>query len=373
MSITHSPTGADDSQVVRLARHWIRWCCASLGGFLPACRPSLKFAAVRGGPFRFRCSNVLCQEETSDHNGNNNSVHGSRSPSNSPRQSTKDITPEDVTATGGNAASENRRILRHASSFLKFDDILLEDEDDEFDAMPFSLQLCDLDAALPLGSVLPPGMKFSSAYFAPEVAIWHAATRDKLVRRTQQQQQQQQQQQISLQATTARVEVASADDQYPADAAAAAAATLAASEEEEALEDLPRLVVDASLDVWSLGVVLFEICSGQHLFPQDMGNDNMVNPQDLERLCVCVCSTIQTTATRVCSHVRHTQTDTNHTYTHTHTDGSTQRCTLAYLAGAARSSISVTYSSVVSSVQLASVSLATVVRCCVGVCICVRP
>ena len=48
-------------------------------------------------------------------------------------------------------------------------------EDKKATQPSFSLQLCDLDAALPLGSIFPRGMKFSSAYFAPEVAIWHAA------------------------------------------------------------------------------------------------------------------------------------------------------------------------------------------------------
>jgi len=46
------------------------------------------------------------------------------------------------------------------------------------------------------------------------------------------------------------------------------------------------LVVDTSLDVWSLGVVLFELCTGQHLFSQDMGNDNMVKSESYDRLCV---------------------------------------------------------------------------------------
>eukprot|EP00942_MAST-04A_sp_MAST-4A-sp1_P014569 g14569.t1 len=39
------------------------------------------------------------------------------------------------------------------------------------------------------------------------------------------------------------------------------------------------------LDVWSLGVLLFELCSGQHLFPQDINNDNIVNTIDKTVLC----------------------------------------------------------------------------------------
>jgi hypothetical protein len=41
-----------------------------------------------------------------------------------------------------------------------------------------------------------------------------------------------------------------------------------------------------SLDVWSLGVVFFELCAGLNLFVQDVSNDNMVDKGDMCRLCV---------------------------------------------------------------------------------------
>ena len=40
-----------------------------------------------------------------------------------------------------------------------------------------------------------------------------------------------------------------------------------------------------SFDVWSLGVILFELCAGRTLFNQDTSNDELVDTQDRARLC----------------------------------------------------------------------------------------
>eukprot|EP01047_Picozoa_sp_COSAG01_P035209 COSAG01_NODE_2686_length_7252_cov_3.534741_1_plen_1620_part_00 len=41
-----------------------------------------------------------------------------------------------------------------------------------------------------------------------------------------------------------------------------------------------------SFDVWSFGVVLYELCAGRTLFSQDMNNDSLVEVADRTRLCV---------------------------------------------------------------------------------------
>lgn len=41
-----------------------------------------------------------------------------------------------------------------------------------------------------------------------------------------------------------------------------------------------------SFDVWSLGVILFELCAGRTLFAQDINNDELVEASDKTRLCV---------------------------------------------------------------------------------------
>jgi hypothetical protein len=88
-----------------------------------------------------------------------------------------------------------------------------------------SLKLCDLDASMELGVVRGAGEKpGSSGYYAPEVARW---------------------------------------TENPSSA---------------------PLVASAALDVWSLGGLLFELCSGRTLFRQDIGNDNLVDSEDLARL-----------------------------------------------------------------------------------------
>ena len=43
--------------------------------------------------------------------------------------------------------------------------------------------------------------------------------------------------------------------------------------------------IDATFDVWSLGVILYELCTGQHLFSQDISNDNLVSKNDQVILC----------------------------------------------------------------------------------------
>ena len=104
-------------------------------------------------------------------------------------------------------------------------------------------QLCDLDASLPAGECrseqdqedarngrLKVG---SSAYFSPEVARWFVA--------------------------------------------------------EDALYT-GTLVAEESIDVWAFGVVLYELCTGRHLFSQDIADDELQNRAcDMTRLCVWNC------------------------------------------------------------------------------------
>ena len=44
-----------------------------------------------------------------------------------------------------------------------------------------------------------------------------------------------------------------------------------------------------SFDVWSFGVVAFELCAGRTLFAQDTANDELVDEADRTRLCTWLC------------------------------------------------------------------------------------
>eukprot|EP01044_Picomonas_judraskeda_P001313 COSAG03_NODE_76_length_14245_cov_10.406122_9_plen_1576_part_00 len=50
-------------------------------------------------------------------------------------------------------------------------------------------------------------------------------------------------------------------------------------------EEMSLSAADPSFDIWSLGTVLFELCSGNTLFGQDIANDELVNEDDKTRLC----------------------------------------------------------------------------------------
>ena len=63
----------------------------------------------------------------------------------------------------------------------------------------------------------------------------------------------------------------------------------AAPELQVALLRGERLKAERSLDMWSLGVILFELCTGHHLFAQDISNDNMVLLFDKARLATWRC------------------------------------------------------------------------------------
>eukprot|EP01047_Picozoa_sp_COSAG01_P009929 COSAG01_NODE_415_length_17322_cov_14.785926_6_plen_1282_part_00 len=103
----------------------------------------------------------------------------------------------------------------------------------DFSGQP-SVLLCDLDSSLAVGESRAANSKLgSSAYQAPEVARWAVSRHAKM--------------------------------------------------------ELPAAVVSPELDVWSLGVVLFELCTGRHLFPQDISNDEMVESMDMLRLCSWLC------------------------------------------------------------------------------------
>ena len=45
----------------------------------------------------------------------------------------------------------------------------------------------------------------------------------------------------------------------------------------------------SALDAWSFGVILYELCTGRNLFPQDLNDDSMVLDKDEMRLCLWSC------------------------------------------------------------------------------------
>ena len=94
------------------------------------------------------------------------------------------------------------------------------------------LILCDLDAASPLGAPLSQHLKSSTAYYSPE------------------------------------------------------AARMAEASKLQHAHPVELLYAEPSIDVWSIGVIAFELCSGRNLFPQDISNDNMVDPRDARRICL---------------------------------------------------------------------------------------
>ena len=44
-------------------------------------------------------------------------------------------------------------------------------------------------------------------------------------------------------------------------------------------------IASTSFDVWSLGVMLFELCTGRTLFRQDTSNDDLLMDEDKHTLC----------------------------------------------------------------------------------------
>jgi serine/threonine protein kinase len=91
-----------------------------------------------------------------------------------------------------------------------------------------NIVLCDLDAALLIGTIRDESFKCSSAYSPPELARFLFAC------------------------------------------------------------GIAPKVTD-KFDVWSLGIVLFELCTGQHLFSQDISDDNMTAASDKTKLCLWNC------------------------------------------------------------------------------------
>ena len=59
--------------------------------------------------------------------------------------------------------------------------------------------------------------------------------------------------------------------------------------EDTELEFDEELCCTPALDAWSFGVILYELCAGRHLFPQDLNDDSMVLDEDEMRLCLWSC------------------------------------------------------------------------------------
>ena len=101
--------------------------------------------------------------------------------------------------------------------------------------------LCDLDCASPVGKERSiDDKRSSSGYWAPEVARWVTTLENE-------------------EATNSRTGSKNVMKCHPA------------------------------IDCWSFGVILFELCSGVNLFPQDLNNDSLKDPQDMTRLCLWSC------------------------------------------------------------------------------------
>ena len=159
--------------------------------------------------------------------------------------------------------------------------------------------LCDMDAAARVGERI--GEKTSTAYCPPELARWRftGATGGEVGQeaaeargaRGEEGQPEPLLELVTESAPEPEPELelepenepapAPAPDSEPAPATAPAPTPTPAP----ALSPAWLSVARPSFDVWSLGVVLFELCAGHALFRQDTSNDELVEDTDRTRLC----------------------------------------------------------------------------------------